>query len=125
MHYWTILALVVSGCATSSNPNYFNEIQRESRKNREALLMLGIGMSKHDVKSIMDLPRFNEAYEISGKSMEFWFYFTDEIHFSVGRIDRERCTPILFENGKVKGWGPDYIKKYDLTIKKDLNIEID
>ena len=76
-------------------------------KNRDNLKKIARGMSKAEVKAIMGEPLWNEVYN----QPDLWFYYSD-CKWSDGMITSDECTPVIFENGKVTGWGQDYYKNH-------------
>jgi outer membrane protein assembly factor BamE (lipoprotein component of BamABCDE complex) len=95
-----LLSIFAYGCG-----NLDSEIQR----NRRDLAQLRTGMSKDEVFALMGPP-------IEGKKYcrpDVWFYYTD-CKWSDSMITRDECTPILFENDKVIGWGQDAYKRHIL-----------
>jgi len=88
-------------------------------KNNENLLKLKMGMSTDEVISIMGKPDLNEAYKsLNGKPIIIFFYYTQR-KWADGTITKDKCTPVVFENGKLIGWGDEFYK----TIKFDINIK--
>jgi len=84
--------------------------------NRANLSKLEVGMSKEQVLDIMGKPRRTEASE----KMEVLLYQT-EMNYTPHNTFEKVETPLLFEDGKLIGWGrsfwDDHIKKYELRIR--------
>lgn len=79
---------------------------------------LQVGMSTEQVRSAIGPPSDREAY----KDQEIWFYKTKQLGTDGSR--KQIYTPVVFENGKVAGWGTKYhndpnVQKYeaDITVK--------
>jgi outer membrane protein assembly factor BamE (lipoprotein component of BamABCDE complex) len=89
-------------------------------RNRGNLMSLKLDMTKEDVIRIMGKPTLNEAYKTDkGKNLEILFYYTNRT-WADGNITRDECTPIVFEDGKVIGWGNEFYKtRVELEIKKN------
>jgi len=99
-----------SGCATW---------QMEMKKNNENLLKLEMGMSKEDVMAIMGKPTFNEAYQsLHGRSVVILFYYTQR-KWADGSRTKDETTPIIFEDGKLVGWGDEF---YKAKMEIDINV---
>jgi hypothetical protein len=113
-----VLLILISmiGCAGSPVRR-----SREAARNRSNLVNLKIGMAKNQVVELMGAPSKTEAYEIQGKTLEFWLYLTEYTwtEFTGAKAD---YTPLAFEGDIVKGWGRNY---YDqaLRIKQEIRIE--
>jgi outer membrane protein assembly factor BamE (lipoprotein component of BamABCDE complex) len=99
----TILCLFVVGCDAF---------------NRGNLNKLEVGMSKDQVTTIMGKPYQREAYG----EKEYWFYETEQKTIYKG--PSEYLTPVVFENGKLVGWGRNYWvekeKKFDVKIDQTV-----
>ena len=98
---------------------------------KDKFMKLQIGMEKEDVLSLMGPPGLNEAYQTkTGGSLEIFFYSTstDDVGIRYPIIGSDcvntstpwrKCMPILFEDGKVIGWGKQF---YEEKIKIELDI---
>ena len=104
----TAVFLIV-GCATT-----------KMSKNNEGLLKLEMGMTKDKVMNIMGKPDLNEAYQsLYGKEVIIYFYYTQR-KWQDGNVTKDECTPVIFENGKLVGWGDEF---YRNKIEVDVNIK--
>lgn len=65
------------------------------------------GLSKEEVLQIMGQPLVNEKYNTDN----IWFYYTERKWMDGNRTSDE-CSPLIFEDGKLIGWGKDFYKKY-------------
>lgn len=119
------LVMLVSGCAT------LDSIRTENRQN---LLKLSIGMSKQEVMNIMggksthdyganttiNNPYRSEILQGKDKTFEVWYYYTDMKKWDDAITDDE-LTPLVFDNGKLIGWGQSFLKdniqKYEIRIR--------
>ncbi len=79
----------------------------ERELNNANLVKLKEGMTKDDVVEIMGDPLENEAYN----KKDLWFYYTGA-KWSDGNRTSDECTPLVFENDKLVGWGQDFYKQY-------------
>ena len=97
-----ILCLLVAGCDAI---------------NRGNLNKLEVGMSKEQVTTIMGKPY---QREVSGER-EYWLYETER---RARYYTNEYLTPIVFEGGKLVGWGRNYWvekeKKFDVKIDQTI-----
>ena len=94
-----------------------------AENNRRKLNMLDLGMGKSQVIKIMGDPYINETYkQPDGGSLVALFYLTDD------SVWPPLYTPIVFENGKVIGWGRNFYEdrvKMKVDVKQDINIKRD
>jgi len=75
------------------------------RKNNENLMGLQVGMVQADVVKIMGTPAASESYEaVGGERVGILYYQTEERNVTVLSA-KEECTPLVFINGKLVGWG--------------------
>lgn len=115
MRYWIVLIIslfLLSGCATPG---------MKMDKNNSNLLMLEMDMTKKEVLSIMGQPDLNEAYKsLHGKRMTIFFYYTQKKR-SDGSVTKDETTPVVFENGKLIGWGTEF---YETRKKVEMDINI-
>jgi len=132
-----LLALVamVSGCAGPLT------LSQETARTREKLLDTFIGMPKEKVVNIVGTepkkvidptasngqtfatisnPYRSETIQGNGKNLEVVYYVTDDKDRD-GTISNEELTPLIFDDGKMIGWGWGYLvsddQKFEITIK--------
>jgi hypothetical protein len=81
------------------------------------LLGLEMGMTKEQVITAMgEEPDLNEAYQnLNGKSVVIYFYQTVQ-----GKTTKVNCTPLVFEEGKLVGWGDEF---YKYKMEVDINVK--
>ena len=65
------------------------------------------GMTKEEVFKIMGEPLMYEPYS----QPNVWYYYTDWDWADCAKTKIE-CTPIIFDKGKIIGWGRVFYKKY-------------
>jgi hypothetical protein len=87
--------LALASCATDTQV-----------RNRTALNQLQLGMSKDDVQKQLGPAETSESVLVEGKELLVWWYTT--AYFTKD--------PVVFEDGKVTGWGPS--AKSKLPAKK-------
>jgi hypothetical protein len=114
-----ILFIIVSVYSCAGSPL---RTQWEAEKNRSNMLQLKIGMNKEQVHTLMGNPYKTEAYQIEGRTIEFWLYLTEGRDIYDRTLRDINFTPLAFENSILTGWGRNY---YDniLRIKQDIKIE--
>ena len=85
--------LLLAGCTAAKNI--------ENSKN------LRVGMTKAQVLEVMGRPVEDEAY----CKPDVWFYFVESVWMD-GLTTRDECMPLVFENGKLAGWGNHFYALY-------------
>lgn len=100
----TVFILTVSGgCSTP-----WGEIRRNTENSRR----LRVGMTKAEVKEIMGEPIRDEKF----CDPDIWFYY-NEMVWGDGLITEDECLPLIFENGRLIGWGNNFRIDYRLKRK--------
>ena len=107
----SLFVLILTSCATW-------KIQQS--RNRDNLMRLDLGMTKEQVVQIMGKPDLNEAYQTAdGGALVILFYYTNR-KWADSNITKDECTPLVFENGKLIGWGDEF---YQSKIKVEVEIK--
>jgi len=103
----SILGLFLTGCGAMKG--------LEAAANRDKLLQVSVGMTKEQVRQVMGKPYRREVYE----PREIWFYITE--WQKDGYTTSDEMTPLVFEDGKLVGWGSQFVdedlEKYELRIR--------
>ena len=94
----------VGGCAHTP----WGVIQRNIENSRN----LRVGMTKAQVLEIMGEPIRDEKF----CEPDIWFYY-NEMVWGDGLVTEDECLPLIFENGKLIGWGNDFRIDYRLKRK--------
>ena len=97
------VSLTSGGCATP-----WGTIRRNIENSRK----LRVGMTKAQVLEIMGEPIRDEKF----CDPNIWFYY-NEMVWGDGLITEDECMPLVFENGKLIGWGNDFRIDYRLKRK--------
>jgi len=74
---------------------------------------LRVGMTKSEVISVMGEPIRDESF----CKPDLWYHYIDTVWFD-GLVTEDECMPLIFEDGKLVGWGNDFHIDYRLK-KKD------
>ena len=88
-----VVMLLLAGCTAAKNI--------ENSKN------LRVGMTKAQVLEVMGRPVEDEAY----CKPDVWFYFVESVWMD-GLTTRDECMPLVFENGKLIGWGNNFYTRH-------------
>ena len=98
------LLLTVAGCCLTP----WGVIRRNVENSRS----LRVGMTKGEVLEIMGEPIRDESF----CKPDLWYYYIDMV-WGDGLVTEEECMPLVFENGKLIGWGNDFYIDYRLNRK--------
>lgn len=96
-----LCAVLLAGCSWS-----------EASRNLENARALRLGMTKTQVLEIMGEPVQNEIFT----KPDVWFYFIEPVWVD-GLTTEDECMPLVFENGKLIGWGNEYYARTRLVPK--------
>ncbi len=77
---------------------------------------LRIGMTKSQVLEIM-----GEPVQESFSTPDLWFYYVETV-WGDGLITEDECMPLVFENGKLIGFGRKYYNEFRLHKKNLPNV---
>jgi hypothetical protein len=121
----SVLFAIAAGCTSS-----LDGVRTANRRN---LLKLSVGMTKEQAIATMghkrgggscgeptvNSPYRSEILPAEGKTFEVLYYYTDVksaiYTANPATIPDEDLTPLIFDNGKLIGWGADFLE----DIKKD------
>jgi hypothetical protein len=117
---FTVLFVLAAGCTSS--------LDRVRAANRRNLLKLSVGMPKEQALVIMghesgggrfgeptvNSPYKSEILPSGDKTFEVLYYYTDvkSVIYTANpaTIADDELTPLVFENGKLIGWGTDFME---------------
>ncbi|MEI8172722.1 MAG: DUF3192 domain-containing protein [Deltaproteobacteria bacterium] len=137
--YFVIILMLMSGCYYKS----LGHLDKLRTENRQNLLKLSIGISKQEALGIMgnatatDIyineekvtasnPYKNEILQGKDKTFEVIYYLTESKHQKVvdywgysqaTPITEDELTPLVFDNGKLIGWGWSFLKNNSQTFE--------
>lgn len=77
--------------------------------NRKAIQTLRIGDTLETVSEKMGTADFNEIKAFTDNTFQV-LYFRTQLVKEDGITTRDECTPLVFENSNLIGWGPDFVK---------------
>lgn len=112
----TAISLGLSGCVLnvgdheSVKSHDYWEVQQE--KNRDSLTKLSLGMTLDQVQVIMGTSDFSEAFvnQADKEQVKVLFYRTQWAKGD-GKTTKDECTPIVFKNSELVGWGDTAYKQ--------------
>jgi hypothetical protein len=70
---------------------------------------LELNMSREDVRRILGAPERTEGFQVGRQELVVWYYLLES-----GQ-GRRTLTPLVFEGGRLSGWGENY---YHLRLRK-------
>ena len=85
------------------------------RRNVENSRSLRVGMTKAEVLEVMGEPIRNENF----CKPDLWYYYIEMV-WGDGLVTEEECMPLVFENGRLIGWGNDFLLDYRLKRKTQV-----
>ncbi len=101
-------SLSLSGCVISvdgdGDYSHSADWQDQEQKNRRIIAKLEPDLSLEDISMRMGTPDFNEYYEKSGDKFQILYFRTQRISGD-GVTTKDECTPLIFKNGRLSGWG--------------------
>ena len=100
-----LLAACSGGCSTPWGT---------ARKNVENSRNLRVGMTKNEVLEIMGEPIRDEKF----CEPDLWFYYIEMV-WGDGLTTPEECMPLVFEDGKLIGWGNDFYLDHQIKRRKE------
>jgi len=78
--------------------------QKKHKNNRETIANLALDTNYQVVLNRLQTPNFTELLKKDGNVYQVLFYATHSIH-SDGKMTKDECTPLVFENDKLVGIG--------------------
>ena len=76
-----------------------------TRSNMEAATRLELNMTKEEVRQVLGPPERTEGFQATGRGIIVWFYSLEN------RLGRRVDTPLVFEGGRLQGWGENYYQR--------------
>ncbi|MDO6565465.1 DUF3192 domain-containing protein [Alteromonas sp. 1_MG-2023] len=101
-------SFLLTGCVVSvgggSDSHYGTDVEDREYNNRKHISNLEVGTSYERVLSKMGVADFNELYEKQDGTYRVLFYRTQKT-MADGITTKDECTPIVFKNSDLVGWG--------------------
>lgn len=102
------LAFGLGGCVISVDGDGWDghTVDWEDREyeNRKTIAELELDLGTEQVKARLGVPDFNETLRRDGETYTVLFYRTQRMHGD-GKTTKDECTPLVFKNGALVGWG--------------------
>jgi len=111
--------VLLSGCVISIDDNYddgyhvssMSSWEKHEAKNRQFIADLSPGVSKNSVVGKLGPADFNEMVSSDGDAVQVLYYRTQRIDDD-GVTTKNECTPLVFVNNELVGWGELSLSKY-------------
>ena len=103
-----VLPLTLTGCVISvggeGDYSYQSDWEHKERKNRKYIAQLETDTSIQTIKNKLGAADFSELYQKEEKEIKVLFYRTQRVEGD-GATTKDECTPLIFKNGQLVGWG--------------------
>jgi hypothetical protein len=76
-----------------------------TRSNVEGASRLELNMSREEVRRVLGPPERTEGCRMGGRAVIVWYYLLE------GPQGRRGLTPLVFEEGRLSGWGDNYYRR--------------
>ncbi|GAB3022034.1 DUF3192 domain-containing protein [Bowmanella dokdonensis] len=100
--------LGLTGCVISVGGDGYEyqdgDWQHREAKNRKEIARLEPGMSLDNLNSRLGTPDFSEFHQAEQGDIQVLFYRTHRNHGD-GVTTKDECTPLVFREGRLVGWG--------------------
>lgn len=100
-----VVLAMSAGCAWTP----WGEIERNVENSKQ----LRVGMTKTEVLEVMGEPVSDESF----CRPDLWFYYHKTV-WADGLVTEDECMPLVFEDGRLVGWGNTFYAAYRIN-KKD------
>lgn len=99
---------LLTGCVVAvggeGKSDYSSSWERTHEKNRKAIANMEIRKEYQHVINKLGTPNFSELVKQSDTEYRVLYYATNSIH-SDGKTTKDECTPLVFKNNQLTGWG--------------------
>ena len=103
---------VLQGCIIVDSDHGWNDSadwKHEQDRNVKNIGLSDLNSSRQDVLDIMGEPDFTEAFSRGDRDFYVLYYRTHRVK-SDGETKKSETTPLVFENGKLIGWGDEALQ---------------
>lgn len=85
--------------------------QKHQKSNRDKITGLKNGVAYQTVLQEFDTPEFSDLVNKGDNVYQVLYFATNSKH-SDGKITKDECTPLVFKNGKLVGYGASAVSEY-------------
>lgn len=108
------LTLGLTGCVISVDGDDWDghHVDWEDReyKNRKIISELALDSDSDQVRARLGVPDFNETFMGGDDQYNVLYYRTQRMHGD-GKTTKDECTPLVFKNGMLVGWGESALQR--------------
>jgi uncharacterized protein YceK len=111
-------AISLSGCVIKidddgydSSYSSYSDWEKREKKNRRYIADLDLQTAKDVIKNDLGAPDFNEVFAKDDDKVQILYYRTQRTDDD-GLTTKDECTPLVFVNDELKGWGESAVKRY-------------
>jgi outer membrane protein assembly factor BamE (lipoprotein component of BamABCDE complex) len=114
MNYLKVLTvatamMALSGCVVAiggkdENGSNNSSWKKTQKLNNQVISQLNLGTALDSVRGQLGTPDFSESFREGDNETVVLFYRTHHQH-SDGETTKDECTPLVFKNGVLTGWG--------------------
>lgn len=109
----SVLTATLSGCVVAIGDKTESQSENAWKKtqahNLQHINQLQLGARADDVRTLLGAPDFSELFEKEGKQVLVLFYRTHHVK-SDNKTTKDECTPLVFKNNLLTGWGDNAYK---------------
>ncbi|MBQ4837723.1 DUF3192 domain-containing protein [Pseudoalteromonas luteoviolacea] len=105
---------LLSGCivaVSDGEMRHYNSWPAKHQENRDKISELALGTSYKEVTKEFGTPDFNEAISKGGHTYQVLYFATNRKHAD-GQITKDECTPLVFKNNQLVGFGQSAVDTY-------------
>jgi hypothetical protein len=111
--------VLLSGCVISIDDDYEDgyhvstgaQWEKREANNRKYISELSPGVSKTTITDKFGAADFNELVSNNGDAVQVLYYRTQRVDDD-GVTTKDECTPLVFVNNELVGWGEVSLSKY-------------
>lgn len=107
--------LFLSGCVVSVGGDgdgyYAQDWEKREKNNRRHISKLDTDMALEAISNRMGLADFDESYQRGSDDYRVLYYRTQRLADD-GVTTKDECTPLVFKNSRLIGWGDSALKEY-------------
>jgi hypothetical protein len=110
----SVLTASLSGCVVAIDGKTSQQSESgwksSQANNLKHINQLQLGVASDEIRTLLGTPDFSELFEKDGEQVLVLFYRTHHVK-SDGLTTKDECTPLVFKNNQLTGWG-DKAYKY-------------
>lgn len=104
----SVLTATLSGCVVAIGDKSERQSDSSWKKtqayNVQQINQLQLGAQAEDVRALLGVPDFSELFQKDGEQVQVLFYRTHHVS-SDSKTTKDECTPLVFKNNQLTGWG--------------------